>query len=118
MDRVADPAPAAAEVPDAVSGMAQPPATPLSPAPAPKADPLLGANPELMPNMDLPPDSAPTAKLALARAEQTAAAPSAQPLPPAAAPSPVRNMEFLSPHHRLTCSVRDWELASKVASPL
>jgi hypothetical protein len=31
---------------------------------------------------------------------------------------PVRNGEFLSPHHRMTCSVRDWELASKVASPL
>src|SRR6516162_9510235 len=31
---------------------------------------------------------------------------------------PVRNMEFLSPHHRLTCSVRDWELASKLTSPL
>src|SRR5262249_16537321 len=31
---------------------------------------------------------------------------------------PVRNMECLSPHHRLTCSVRDWALASKLASPL
>src|SRR5262245_59211019 len=27
---------------------------------------------------------------------------------------PVRNVAFLSPHHRLTCSVRDWELAAKV----
>jgi hypothetical protein len=31
---------------------------------------------------------------------------------------PVRNKEFPSPHHPLTCSVRDWELASKMASPL
>src|SRR5215813_5507575 len=33
------------------------------------------------------------------------------------APS-VGNMVFLSLHHRLTCSVRDWELVSKLASPL
>src|SRR5262249_8508252 len=32
--------------------------------------------------------------------------------------APVRNMEFLSPHHGLTCSVSDCSLASKVASPL
>ena len=31
---------------------------------------------------------------------------------------PMRNLELLSPPHRLTCSTRDWELASKVASPL
>src|SRR5262245_51757402 len=31
---------------------------------------------------------------------------------------PVRDMGFLSPHHGLTCSVRDCSLASKVASPL
>src|SRR5262245_60468127 len=31
---------------------------------------------------------------------------------------PMRNKEFLSSHHRLTCSVRDWELPAKVASPL
>ena len=31
---------------------------------------------------------------------------------------PVRNMEFLSPHYPLTCSVRNWELPANVASPL
>jgi hypothetical protein len=38
--------------------------------------------------------------------------------PTSASPPPVRNREFLSPHHELTCSVRDCSLASKVASPL
>ena len=31
---------------------------------------------------------------------------------------PERNMELLSLHHRVTCSMRDWELASKLTSPL
>src|SRR5262249_50637369 len=31
---------------------------------------------------------------------------------------PLRNREFLSPHHRLTCPVKIWELVSKLASPL
>src|SRR5262249_45468609 len=42
----------------------------------------------------------------------TVAAPAWKPAPP------LRNMGFLSPHHWLTSSVRDWELASKLASPL
>jgi hypothetical protein len=31
---------------------------------------------------------------------------------------PVRNMGFVPPHDLFTCSVRDWELAAKLASPL